>query len=308
MNIQEWLSDNDTLLATFLTAYILGLSIQVVLRAGVFSLASAGTWGIGAYATAYLTTRDHPWLPSVLVAIVLAAAVSAVLAVIFGRLSGLYLGMATIAFDLLVVSTAFTWDSVTGGALGLYGIPRDVGPGTIAVFAVVATLVTATLQAWAGGRGVDVLRVDPTLASTIGIDVRSFRRRVIVLSGTLGGVAGALTPLVFGILSPGDAGFPLVILGLTIVVLGGKRSWIGVAIGAVLVTWLPQWLGFVAEWRDLVYGLLIVVMVIFAPQGITGMLDRLVRFVRSRNKPPAGSTTPPPATDRPSAEKAGSVA
>lgn len=298
MNLQTWLSNNETLLSTFLTAYILGLSIQVVLRAGVFSLASAGTWGIGAYATAYLTTRDYPWFQAVMIAILLSVAVSAVLAVLFGRLSRLYLGMATIAFDLLVVSTAFTWDSVTGGALGLYGIPRDVGPGTVLVFAIVATVVTTTLQAWAGGRGVDVLRVDPTLASTIGIDVRSFRRRVIVLSGALGGVAGALSSLVFGVLAPGDAGFPLVILGLTMVVLGGKRSWIGVAIGAVVVTWLPQWLTFVSEWRDLVYGALIVVMVIFAPNGITGIIDRLVHAVRARHSGPGASSSQQPVTDR----------
>lgn len=297
MNPQLWWSSNEIVISTFLTAYILGLSFQVVLRAGVFSLASAGTWGIGAYAAAALTTRDQPWLLAVTVAVLLAIAVSAVLAVLFGRLSGLYLGMATVAFDLIVVATALTWGSMTGGALGLYGIPREVTAVTVLAFALVATLVTTTLQSWAGGRGVDVLRADPLLASTMGIDVPAARRRVIILSGALGGLAGALNPLVFGVLAPGDAGFPLVVLGLTIVVLGGMRSWVGVAIGAVLVTWLPHWLSAVSEWRDLVYGALIVVMVIFAPQGITGIVTRVARSLVARRKP-AGS----PDTD--SADKA----
>ncbi|MDN5851313.1 MAG: branched-chain amino acid ABC transporter permease [Actinomycetia bacterium] len=285
MNV--WWSDNETLISTFLTAYILGLSMQVVLRAGVFSLASAGTWGIGAYAAAYLTTRDHSWVEAVVVAVLLSAVVSAMLALLFNRLSGLYLGMATIAFDLLVVSAAYTWDSVTGGELGLYGIPRDVSATVILGIAVLATIVVTLLQSWAGDRGVDVVRADPTLASTIGVNVRLFRLRVMVLSGALGGLAGALSPMVFGVIAPGDAGFPLVILGLTIVVLGGSRSWVGVVIGAVLVTWLPQWLSFVAEWRDLVYGALIVLMVLFEPEGITGIVRRIRRWLSGRG----GTTT-----------------
>ncbi len=295
-------TDNQVLLLTLFTTYIFGLSIQVVLKAGTFSLASAGTWSIGAYISAQMTLHGHPWLLSVFVAMVAAGLVATVLAFVFGRLSGLFLGMATIAFDLLMVSLAQTWTWATGGSLGLYAIPMDPTAGQVLIVAVVATVVVELLQLGAGGRATDTVREDATLASAVGIDVGGLRRRTMVLSGVLGGLAGALVPLVYGVVGPNDGGFSLVVSVLTVVVLGGMRSWVGVAIGAILVTWLPEWLSFVSKWRDLVYGVLIVVMVIFAPQGLTDVARRAVRFVIRWRRPDQPITPEPASPDADLAE------
>lgn len=280
---------NEVLLMTATTYYVVGLAFQVVLRSGVFSLAAAGCWGIGAY-TCALAAPGLGWLTGVVLALVLSAATGLALALALHRLRGLYLGMATIAFDLLVVSLALGWDSVTGGALGLYGIPRAATPWSLLAFAVLATLVVALVQSKAGGRFVDALRTDEPLARSLGIDTGRLRVSVSVLSAALGGLAGALTPLVFGVLGPEESGFPLVVLGLTIVVIGGSGSWVGPALGALVVTALPELLRFVEEWRDVVYGLLVVLTVLFAPSGLLGAIRRWSpgTWRRRRLRVPAG--------------------
>jgi branched-chain amino acid transport system permease protein len=275
-----WFASNETLLLTGLAYYIVGLSFQVVLRSGVFSLAAAGFWGVGAYTSALLSERLG-WGVAVVAALAVAAALALGLAAVLARLRGLYLGMATIAFDLLVVSTAYSWDSLTGGALGLYGIPRSATLLSVGTLAVGATVVVAMLQSRAGGRFVDALRTDETLARSLGIETGRLRATTIVLSAVLGALAGAVTPLIFGVLGPDESGFPLVVLGLTIVVIGGAGSWVGAAIGAAVVTLLPEVLRGVDEWRDAVYGAVVVLMVIFAPSGLLGVVrtgrDRLRR-------------------------------
>ncbi|MFC5748471.1 branched-chain amino acid ABC transporter permease [Actinomadura rugatobispora] len=280
---------DETLLMTGLIYYIVGLAFQVVLRSGVFSLAAAGFWGIGAYTTA-LTVQDLGWPVAVLLALLLAAVLALVLAVALGRLRGLYLGMATIAFDLLVVSLAFGWDSLTGGALGLYGIPRATTPWLIGAFAGLATLAVALVQSWAGGRFVDALRTDEPLARSLGIETGRLRVSMSVLSAVLGALAGALIPLTFGILGPGDSGFSLVVLGLTIVVIGGSGSWVGPAVGALVVTVLPELLRFVEEWRDVVYGALVILMALFAPSGLIGMAGRWRTRGRRPGNAPASTS------------------
>ncbi len=284
MMIDQWISDNETLLQTLFVYYIFGLSIQVVLRAGVFSLASAGMWAVAGYATAWLVDRGHAWPVAVLVSLLLVTLLSFGLALAVGRLSGLYLGMATIAFDLIIVSLAYTWDSVTGGAIGLYGIPRDAEVLYVFLIAVAASVVVALLQSRAGGRAMDTLRTDTTLAASTGINVSSARIHYIVLSGVLGGLSGAISPLIFGVLGPSDGGFGLVVLGLTIVVIGGSRSWIGAAVGALIVTFLPEFLTIMEEWSSAVYGVLIVLMVLYAPQGLTSIVARTWSRLRGRRE------------------------
>jgi branched-chain amino acid transport system permease protein len=151
---------------------------------------------------------------------------------------------------------------------------------------VVATAVVALVQSRAGGRFVDVLRTDEPLARSLGVDTGRLRVSMAVLSAVLGGLAGAMTPLIFGVLGPEESGFPLVVLGLTVVVIGGSGSWVGPALGAVVVTLLPEALRFVEEWRDVVYGALVVVMVLFAPSGIVGLVRRWRTALRRRQATP----------------------
>lgn len=291
----EFFLHNDLLFKSLAIYVVFGLSMQVVLRAGVFSLASAGFWGISAYTTALLVNKT----PTVL-AIAAGVALSMVAAVgllfLLGRLRGLYLGMATIAFDLLVVSVILNWETVTGGAMGLYGIPQELTLWVAVAVAISCVVIVALWHARSGGRVADVLRVDEPLAQSLGINATRVRYATLVLSAFLGAISGSMAALTYGVLSPLDSGFALVVLGLTIVVIGGSSSWVGAVLGAIVVTFLPELLAFVSEWRDLVYGILIVVVLLFAPRGLSGLLERLSGYWktsrRSRSTPLAGQDAP----------------
>ncbi|MGM7670550.1 branched-chain amino acid ABC transporter permease [Microbacterium sp. A93] len=282
----DFLAQNDLLLKTLMMYIVLGLSVQVVLRAGVFSLASAGFWGISAYTTAILT-KLIPWPLAIVIGLLICAAASGLLALLLTRLRGLYLGMGTIAFNLLVVAVALNWTPVTGGPSGIFGIPMVMSlPASIGL-AVLAVASVALWQSRSGGRFADALRTDEPLAMSLGIDTFKLRIATFMFSAVLGALSGSMSALSYGVLGPNDSGFSLVVMGLTIVVLGGTSSWVGAVIGAFIVTMLPRWIGFVREWTDVVYGLLIIIMVIFAPQGIWGIIQQLWHRVRQRKLPDA---------------------
>jgi len=283
----DLLGQYDILIKTLLIYTVLGLSVQVVLRSGVFSLASAGFWGVSAYTTAILAKAfpEYGWL-AFLVGPVASLLLSAVLAVFLRRLSGLYLGMATIAFALLVVAVAQNWTDVTGGPLGLYAIPQLMTIPVGLAITVVCIVLVALFHSRAAGRFADAMNVDEPLARAQGVDTVRLRLVTFMFSAFLGAVSGAMYALTFSTIGPDDSGFSLIVLGLTIVIIGGSSSWAGAVIGAFVVTLLPQFLGFLSEWRDLVYGLIVIVMMVFAPGGILGLVSRLRR--RMGRRPDAG--------------------
>lgn len=289
----------DILIKTLFIYTVFGLSMQVVLRSGVFSLAAAGFWGVSAYVTAILVKQFPELAWFVFLAGPLASlALSAVLALFLRRLNGLYLGMATIAFSLLVVAVAQNWTSVTGGALGLYSIPPLMTIPIGLVITIACIGMVALFHSRAAGRFADAMSVDEPLARSQGVDTVRLRLVTFMFSAFLGAISGAMHSLTFGTLGPNDSGFALIVLGLTIVVIGGSASWVGAVIGAVVVTLLPQVLTFMDEWRDLVYGLVVVVMIVFAPTGILGLVEKARTAWRKRSQGRRGPHAVPPSSDQ----------
>jgi branched-chain amino acid transport system permease protein len=141
------------------------------------------------------------------------------------------------------------------------------------------------------GRTFTVAREDEELAQALAVDTARLRRFAFVLSGTLGGLAGSLNVLLLGSISPTDAGFELIVVALTMVILGGFHSWVGALLGAMLVQWMPIALQSLASWWNIIYGVLVVVVAIYAPAGILGLLQRLAgaigraRAARRRPEP-----------------------
>ena len=289
----EFLQQNDLLIKTLMMYIVLGLSVQVVLRSGVFSLASAGFWGISGYSTAILA-KFIPWPLAMLSGLLISLLAALMLGLLLTRLRGLYLGMGTVAFNLLIVAVALNWTPVTGGPSGLFGIPMTMTLPVAVGLTVIAVASVALWQSRSGGRFADTLRTDEPLAKSLGIDTFKLRIATFMFSAVLGALSGSMSALSYGVLGPNDSGFSLVVLSLTIVVLGGSSSWVGAVIGAFIVTMLPRWISFVREWTDVVYGLLIVIMVIFAPQGIWGILRQLWQRLRLRSLPDVPE--PPPTT------------
>jgi branched-chain amino acid transport system permease protein len=267
-----WLSGHEILVQNTMVYFLLALSIQVPMRMGVFSVAGVGFYAIGEYVTANLLLRDitSPAV-AVIISAVGAAAVSCVVAVLVRRVSGLYLGMITVAFVLILGVVASNLGTLTGGQVGLFGVPYSASTGGFLVVCLIAIgTLAASERGWLG-RTTEVLRTDQTLAASMGIDAGRLQVLGLVMSGILGGAAGSLNVMTLGFVGPNDAGFGLATSGLTMVVLGGRRSWLGALIGAIIIQALPSIVTFLSPTLVVVIsGALVVVVVTMLPDGLLG--------------------------------------
>lgn len=278
----DWYGSNETLIQLALTAVLLGYSVQVALRAGVFSLAGIGFYGIAGYTAGNLVKDGMSGPLAILIGVAVCLPFAYILALILGRLRSLYLAMSTVAFDLIVVTVALKWDAFTGGAGGLFAIPLASSTVSIAAVVLVVTAFLAWRERGARGRVDEVMRLDESLARTLGNDIKRRRATAFVLSCALGGLAGAHDALLFSTMLPEKLGFAAIITVLTMVVIGGAYTWSGVIIGAVIVTWLPEVLRFGGQWRELFYGAIVILVVLYAPDGLAGIVRDLWRKVRPR--------------------------
>ncbi len=271
-----WYLANVTAIQSALIGVLLALSMQVTIRVGILSVSGIAFYGISEYSTAIIVIHGYlSWVLAVAVSAVACVILSYLLAVLLRRVRGLYLTMVTIALMLILNVVASNGGSLTGGANGLYGVPPSGGTSTLLVLCLVAIGVSVLTERRGAGRAAEALRADELLATSVGIDPRRIRLINFLWSGVLGSLAGSLNVLTFGSVGPFDASFPLAVTTLTAVVVGGRRSWFGAVIGAVLVTALPTLMSsFNGTWQDLVFGVLVVLVATFAPDGLGGLVSR----------------------------------
>lgn len=248
---------------------LLAISIWLTLACGMLAMANAAFMGIGAYASAILTTTYGLPFP---IAIAAGVVVPAVVAFAMGkptlRLSGVYLAMATLAFGEVVRIAAINAEGLTGGALGLNGIPAHTQWWHV-VLTLAATLVGLhLLRRSKTGRAFEAIKEDEVAASQMGIDIGAHKLAAFVLGAALAGVAGALSAHMTYFIGPNEFGFDRGVEILTMAILGGVESLLGPVIGAVLLTLLPELLRGFNEYRLIVNGLILVLVVLFLPKGI----------------------------------------
>ncbi|TDO48692.1 branched-chain amino acid transport system permease protein [Kribbella sp. VKM Ac-2527] len=286
---------NLVLIQATLSGLVLALAIQVPLRMGVFSFAGAGSYGIGAYLSAILVLRQGmPGPVAIAVAVLVAAVIGLLLGLLIFKLNGLYLAMATVAFDLIISVIAINGGDLTGASTGLYGVLTDFTTGQMFALTVLVVGLVALSERGRMRRRVDAVRDDPELAASLGINVRRYRLVAFVVSGALGGLAGGMNVMVRTAIGPLDIGFGLIVLALTMIVVGGSRSWKGAVIGAVIFTWLPDVLAVIGEWQELVYGVIVAVAAVFLPRGLYGVIVDLTKWLgRIRRKRRTGGAEQP---------------
>ncbi|GAA1201923.1 branched-chain amino acid ABC transporter permease [Prauserella alba] len=293
----DWYFSHIVLIQSTLTTLLLALSVQVPLRAGVFSFAGVGCYGIGGYIAAIgMVHYGLSTATAILLAAVAGGVVAYALGLLIQRLTGLYLAMATVAFTLIISVLVVNGGDLTGGAAGLFGALGMLDTGhLLAVAAVVVAALTFT-ELGPLGRRVEAVREDPELASAMGINVARYRRATFAVSGVLGGLAGSMTVLLRSTVTPDDINFHLVVLALTIIIVGGSRSWIGALVGTVIFVWMPEMLAFVGEWEDVVYGVLVAAAAVYLPGGVTGAVVDGYRTYRRKRRETADSPpdAPPP--------------
>jgi branched-chain amino acid transport system permease protein len=275
-----FLLGNEALGTLCMLNALLALSQFVVLRAGVFSLATPGLAAMGAYTAGGLTLRfGLPPAVTVVCAGLVALAGAMLLALPLARLRGVFQAIATLAFVQILISLALYAEPLTGGATGLNGIPQSVGIWHVAVTLGLITYVVARLGASPTGRAFDTIRQDETVAVSLGIDVVRHHALAFALSGLVGGIAGGLMASHNYSVNSGEFGFGMMIAVLSFVVLGGRQSVAGPITGAFVLTLLPELARPLAENRMIVYGTLLMVAIIYLPHGIvdTWLLHRLRR-------------------------------
>ena len=261
---------------------MLALSIWLTLSCGLLSLANAAFMGIGAYASALLTLQAGWSFPAVLLAGGVAPAlVALVIGVPVLRLSGVYLAMATLAFGEVVRITILNMD-ITGGPEGLNGIPLATEGWHIVLLLALTIYVLNRLRRSKVGRAFESIKEDEVAARLMGINVARYKLLAFVLGSFIAGVAGALNAHFTFFISPREYGFENAVDILTMTVLGGTSGLVGPILGGTILTLLPELLRFLHDFRSLVNGAVLVLVVLFLPKGIWE--PRRVRAWWNRNK------------------------
>jgi branched-chain amino acid transport system permease protein len=245
------------------------LSQYIVLRAGVFSVANAGLAAIGAYLAAWLALKQGVAPAVGILAGTLAGTFFALLlSWPLARLRGVYQAIATLAFVQVVLSLNLYAESFTGGALGLNGIPKTVGTGTLLVAVIGTIYLMSAIGTTRIGRAFDAIRQDEAVAVSLGCSVRFYQSLAFALSGAIAGLFGGLEAFHSYSLEPSQFGFPFLVAMLSYVVLGGRRAVLGPVVGTAVLLALPELARPLAENRMLIYGLLLMAVIAYLPRGI----------------------------------------
>ena len=280
----------------------LGLNI-VLGYAGQLSLAQAAFWGVGAYTSAILTTQlGLPVWAGMFAAFFVAAFFGILLGIPTLKLSGHYLAMATIGFGIILQLILVNAIWLTNGSDGIPKIPSPwIGslelkdPGTIFYVAAVSLL----LLTWGAihlknsrvGRAFMAIRENEMAAGTAGVDTTYYKILAFSLSAGYAGFGGWLFAHSGShYISPDTFSFEQSVIMLVMAVLGGNGSAIGSIVGAILLTLLPEVLRFLKDCYMMVYAAGIVLIMIFMPSGIAGLVKNLPVSARLREWWRDGST------------------
>ena len=253
--------------------------------AGQVSLGHAAFFAIGAY-TAAILAEALQW-PFVL-CVVAAALFSAVVGYLLGlpclRLSGLYLAMATLGFTLIVQEMLLQLSVITHGSEGMsvpkasilgFAFDSDYRKYYLLCGVTVGMLILArNLVRGRTGRALLAIRENERAAEAMGVNLAQYKTIAFAISAFYTGLAGALSAFLVGFLDPQEFSFFLSIQFITIIILGGLASLLGSVLGAGFLIILPELLAGLDVWQALVYGVIMVLTIIFMPFGLSGAIRR----------------------------------
>lgn len=267
-----------------------GLGVGLLLgQCGIVNLGQAAFYGCGAYASAYCTAvLGWPAASG----FALGAAISAVLAFAIGlpilRLSGFFLALATLAVGGIAGVLFFEWDWLTGGTLGIGGIPKLAPLGFVLdtperyhyfVWPIVALLLWLAHNLVQGrpGLAMRAMRDAAPAAQVLAIDMHRLKTTMFVICAVLGSLAGSLFAHYVSFVSVQSFTVERSIMFLLVPVIAGAHSVGGIVIGALFVALVPELLSGLGDFHQVLFGLVLVLVVTLAPGGLTGVLQQLRR-------------------------------
>jgi branched-chain amino acid transport system permease protein len=268
--------------ALIYAVFVTGLNILMG-YAGQASFGQNAFAAIGGYTSAVLTTvYDVPSLVALGVGIAGAAACAWLIGYPTLRLKGHYLAMATLAIGLIVYEITVQWQSVTQGYMGISGIPPlgigkfeaagDRSQLILLLLLVAICMGTAFLIRHSRfGRALVALSASEDAARALGINVARYKLAAFVLSAVYASIAGSLFVHIVGFVSPEVFGMSMVILGFTMLYVGGISTITGPLVGAVVINLLPEAVRGLKDYQDLVYGAALILLLIYAPAGLASL-------------------------------------
>lgn len=256
-------------------------------QGGIVNLGQAAFYGLGAYSSAYCTVQLGLPAP---VGVVVGIAISLGLAFVIGRpilrLSGYFLALATLALGIISSNLFYEAEFLTGGTLGIPGVPK-LHIGSFALdtptkfyflvwpVAVLCVLSMRSLMSSRIGLAMQAMRDAPDAAMVLAVDISRLRLWMFLISSALGALAGSLFAHYVGFVNVDSFGVERSIFFLLVPVIGGAASPAGVLLGALFVGLVPEALSVLGDIHRVLFGLALVGTVVFFPDGLIGLLQRL---------------------------------
>jgi branched-chain amino acid transport system permease protein len=289
---------------------ILAMGMQLLVgRAGLLSIGQGAFYGIGAYTAAILAETFGAPFPLALIAAGVVAAASSLLLVPIVRLKGSSLAVATLGFGIIIHLVMLNEDWLTGGSIGWMDIPKptlfglNVGSETAFYYVclVVAAIVFLALERLTGsrfGRALMAMSQDEEAARASGIAISLYKSKCFLVAAFTAGIAGALYAYHSRYLNPNDFTFLKSIDIVIMVVIGGLSSLPGAALGATIVTLMPELLRSSGEFRMILFGLLVVALMAAGNRGLYGIISDAAQWIGSYWQRPRVTAPVLQSTDR----------
>jgi branched-chain amino acid transport system permease protein len=246
---------------------LLGWALWLPIWSGQLILAQAGYAAVGAYASAMLSLRGVPFPLALLAGCLAATLVALLVAYPTLRLPPLGVAILTLA-SAEMIRVAFTNFELVGARLGLFGIPVVTSAGLVWLTVAAGLVLLSRLSRARLGRALVAVRDDPTAAGSMGVHVARYRLLASAASGFLAGLGGVYYAHYLSTLAPELFGFSLLLQISVVAFLGGRMTYWGPVAGAIFVTLGTELLRAAQEWRLLIYGAVLVLVMLRQPRGL----------------------------------------
>ena len=250
---------------------MLAVSLNLIVGfTGQLCLGHAGFMSIGAYVSAVLTQKaGMPFIVSIFLGAIIACIFAALIGYPTLKLTGDYFAITTLAFCEIIRIIIMNIDLV-GGARGFTGIPRETNFTLAFLFMVITVIVIYNIIHSSQGRAMLSVRENEIAAESMGINAFKYKMLAFIIAAFFAGLAGGLYAHYMGYIQPASFDFNKSIDYLTFVVFGGMGSLSGSIIATIVLTFLPELLRGLGEFRMLIYPLALILLMIFRPQGLLG--------------------------------------
>lgn len=298
-----WTDYNISQMTSIVVLVIIAVGYNLVVGySGQFVVFSAAMVGIGAYAMAYLLGHNWGWVAAMVAATAMTGAIGYVVGALTGRFRGVYLALVSVGLAEAVTIVLENWAPVTGGETGLSVPTISLGGSAppsatslyilVLVLAAISILIYWRLTSSQWGRNLRALSFHPIAATSAGINVAAAKRTAVGIGGLFWGLAGALSALAAGYLSPDDYGLSVSTTHLAMIVIGGLGSFAGPILGAVTLGGLTDLLKFSGGLSTLIYAAILYLVVLFVPGGMADGFKRL-GYLIGRRLGVSGDAEPP---------------